>query len=409
VAAVRLDEREQHRPEPHLSADIGHGLRAYDPAPVTEARRIYLDGNSLGPPDDGAATALAAFVEDWDRELIGGWNARWWDLPVTVGERIAPLVGAAPGQVVVADSTTVLWFKAASAALRLRPDRRGVLTQAGGFPTDRHVLDALDADVVTVAEDEVLGAIDRTTAVVALAHVDYRTGARHDLAAVTAAAHAAGAIALWDLSHSVGAMDLHLDEAEVDLAVGCTYKYLNGGPGAPAFAYVATRHLEGLEQPIPGWVGHAEPFAMDEHHVPAAGIRRMLSGTPAVLGLVALDHALRRFADVDLADLRDRSLALTDRAIGRADALGLEVVTPRDASRRGSQVSLRHEHAWEVMQALIAAGVVGDVRPPDLLRFGFAPLYTTAADVDEAFDRLEVVVRDASWRTWIGAPRETVT
>jgi kynureninase len=283
------------------------------------------------------------------------------------------------------------------------------VTQAGGFPTDRHVLDAIDAEVVAVAHDEVVDAIDDSTAVVAIAHVDFRTGARHDLAPVTAAAHAAGAIALWDLSHSVGAMDLHLDDAQVDLAVGCTYKYLNGGPGSPAFAYVAGRHLPTLEQPIPGWVGHADPFSMSEVHVPASGIRRLLSGTPSVTALRLLEHALARFDEVDLTELRRTSEHLTERAIGRADELGLEVVTPRVPEARGSQVSVRHAHAWEVMQALIERGVVGDVRPPDLLRFGFAPLYVTDADVDEAFARFAAVLRDESWRRWLDAPRAVVT
>jgi kynureninase len=375
---------------------------------VTTARRIYLDGNSLGPPAPGTADAVGALVDEWERELIGGWNAGWWDLPVTVGERLAPLLGAATGQVVVGDSTTVLWFKLTSAALRLRPDRRRIVTQAGGFPTDRHVLDALGADVVAVAHDEVVDAIDESTAAVALAHVDFRTGRRHDLAPVTSAARAAGALAVWDLSHSVGAMDLHLDEARVDLAVGCTYKYLNGGPGSPAFAYVASRHLPAIEQPIPGWVGHADPFSMSEVHAPATGIRRLLSGTPPVVGLRALEHALTRFDGVDLAELRRRSERLTERAIQRADQLGLEVVTPRRATERGSQVSLRHDHAWEVMHALIGEGVVGDVRSPDLLRLGFAPLYVTDDDVDEAFDRLSRILRQDTWRRWVGASRPTV-
>lgn len=376
---------------------------------MTPARRIYLDGNSLGPPAEGTAGVLEQLVDEWERELIGGWNAGWWDLPVAVGERIAPIVGAGPGQVVVGDSTTVMWSKLAWTALALRPGRRRIVTQAGGFPTNRHVLDALDAEVVAVAHDEITAAVDDATALVALAHVDYRTGRRHDLSAATTAAHDAGAVSLWDLSHSVGAMDLHVDETEIDLAVGCTYKYLSGGPGSPAFAYVASRHLDVVEQPIPGWVGHADPFSMSEVHVPAPGIRRLLSGTPSVVALRVLDHALHRFEGVDLAELRRTSERLTQRAIERADDLGLEVVTPRDPRERGSQVSVRHEHAWEVMQALIESGVVGDVRPPDLLRFGFAPLFLTAEDVDEAFDRLGSVLRDEAWRRWQGAPRPTVT
>ncbi|MEQ1786057.1 MAG: aminotransferase class V-fold PLP-dependent enzyme [Acidimicrobiales bacterium] len=374
------------------------------------ARRIYLDGNSLGPPVPGAAEAMAAAVAEWEARLIEGWNdAGWWDLPVTVGERIAPLLGAAPGQVVVGDSTTVMWGKAVGAALRLRPDRTTIVTQAGGFPTDRHVLDALGAPVVAVGPDELADALTSDTAVLAVTHVDYRTGRRLDLAALTAAAHAVGAVAVWDLSHSVGAMDLHLDRDDVDLAVGCTYKYLNGGPGSPAFAYVAQRHLADIDQPLPGWVGHADPFSMSEVHVPASGIRRMLSGTPPVLALRSLEHALSAFDGVDLVELRTRSLALTDRAIAHADRLGLEVVTPRDQAHRGSQVSLRHAHAWEVMQALIDVGVVGDVRPPDLLRFGFAPLYLTLDDVDEAMQRVEGVLQRETWRQWLDVPRPTVT
>jgi kynureninase len=376
---------------------------------VTAERRIYLDGNSLGPPAAGTAAALAAIVEHWERSLIGGWNEGWWDLPVTVGERIAPLLGAAPGQVVVGDSTTVLWFKAVGAALRLRPGRTTIVTQAGGFPTDRHAIDALGVPVVAVPPDDLAGALGDDTAVLAVTHVDYRTGRRLDLPALTAAAHAAGAVAVWDLSHSVGAMDLHLDADGVDLAVGCTYKYLNGGPGAPAFAYVAERHLDVLDQPLPGWVGHADPFAMSEVHEPAPGIRRMLSGTPPVLALAALDHALQRFDGIDLAALRARSLELTDRFLAGAQALGLPTVTPLEHDRRGSHVSLQHEHALALTQALGAAGVVGDHRPPDLVRFGFAPLYTTDDDVDEALARLGQVLRSEAWRAWLDAPRPTVT
>ncbi len=379
---------------------------------MTERRRIHLDGNSLGAPAEGTSEVLAALVQQWGRDLIGGWNAGWWDLPVTVGERIAPLLGAAPGQVVAGDSTTVLWFKAVAAALRLHPERRTIVTQIGGFPTDRHVLDALGADVLAVGPDELgtaLTTVGADAAVLAVAHVDYRTGRRLDLATLTAAAHGAGAVVVWDLSHSVGAMDLHLDDADVDLAVGCTYKYLNGGPGSPAFAYVASRHLDAIEQPIPGWVGHADPFSMSEVHRPAAGVRRLLSGTPSVVALRVLEHALTRFDGVDLSELRRPREGLTQRAIERADDLGLEVVTPREPGARGSHVSLRHAHAWEVMQALIADGVLGDVRPPDLLRLGFAPLSNTEDEVDEAFDRLAPILRDETWRRWVGAPRPTVT
>ena len=372
-------------------------------------RRIYLDGNSLGPPAAGTATALAGLVDAWERDLIGGWNGGWWDLPVTIGERIAPLLGAGTGQVVVGDSTTVLWFKLLHAARRLRPERSTIVTQAGGFPTDRHVIDSLGAPVQAVGPDEIIDALDADTAVLALTHVDYRTGRRLDMAALTAAAHAAGAVVVWDLSHSVGAMDLHLDTHDVDLAVGCTYKYLDGGPGSPAFAYVAARHLPVLEQPIPGWVGHADPFGMDEVHTPAPSIRRVLSGSPPVIALHALGAALDQLAGVDLAELRAHSLALTDRCMARADELGLEVVTPRAHHHRGSQVSLRHPQAWAVVQAAIQAGVVGDFRAPDLVRFGFSPRHLTVADVDEAMTRLGQIIATAGWERWRTADRLTVT
>jgi kynureninase len=319
------------------------------------------------------------------------------------------LLGAAPGQVVVGDSTTVLWFKAVAAALALRPARTTIVTQTGGFPTDRHAIDALGAPVVAVGPDDLEAALDPDAAVLAVTHVDYRTGRRLDLERLTAAAHAAGAVAVWDLSHSVGAMDLHLDAAGADLAVGCTYKYLNGGPGSPAFAYVAARHHPTLEQPIPGWVGHADPFSMSEVHQPAPGVRRMLSGTPPVLALRALDVALDAFAGIDLVALRAHSVALTERCLARADELGLETVTPRQAAERGSHVSLRHPHAWAVVQAGIEVGVVGDFRPPDLIRLGFAPLHLTLEDVDEAMDRLGRVLADGSWERWRDAERPVVT
>ncbi len=382
-------------------------------------RRIYLDGNSLGPPQPGVGAALQRLVdEQWGADLIGGWNTHgWWDAPVVVGERIARLLGAAPGQVVVGDSTSVLWYKLLVAARRLRPDRARVVTESTNFPSDRHVLDAVAAqfgvEVVAGAADELAGLIDERTAMLAVTHVNYRTGARLDLAELTGIAHDRGAVAVWDLSHSVGAMELELDRAGADLAVGCTYKYLNGGPGAPAFAYVAARHLAVLDQPIPGWVGHAEPFSMDERYVPAGTIRRLLSGTPPVLSLAALDAALDAWEGVDPAALRETSLALTDRFISLADARladhGFEVVTPRDRARRGSQVSLAHDHAWEIIQALIEHGVVGDFRRPSICRFGFAPLYVTIDDVEEAIGRIVEVMTSGAWRPFADAPRPTVT
>ncbi|MGD9703507.1 MAG: kynureninase [Acidimicrobiia bacterium] len=382
-------------------------------------RTIYLDGNSLGPPMPGVVERLQRFVEqEWATALIRGWNEhRWWELPLDVGEQIAPLVGAAPGQVVVADTTTVLLYKLLVAALRARPGRPWIVTHEANFPTDRHVIDAVaeqfGARVEAVPASGLAAALCDGTAVLCATHVDYRTGARLDTAALTAAAHDVGALALWDLSHSTGAMDLHLDRDGVDLAVGCTYKYLNGGPGAPAFAYVAEHLLGDLDQPVSGWVGHAAPFTMDERHVPAPGIRRLLSGTPPVMSLIALSTALDAFRDVDLAALRERSLGLTDRFIALADERladhGFAVVTPRDRAVRGSHVSLAHEHAHEVIQAAIAVGVIGDYREPGLCRFGFAPLYVTLDDVDEAVDRLVDVMERGAWRAPEHAVRGTVT
>ena len=362
-------------------------------------RTIYLDGNSLGPPMPGVVERLRRFVEEeWATDLIGGWNEhRWWDLPLAVGEQIAPLVGAAPGQVVVADSTTVLLYKLLVAALRARA-RPAVDRDPRGELPDRSARDRCRRRSVRrtgrgVPASELAAALCDGTAVVCATHVDYRSGVRLDMAELTAAAHDAGALALWDLSHSTGAMDLHLDRDGVDLAVGCTYKYLNGGPGAPAFAYVAERLQDELDQPVRGWVGHAAPFTMDERYAPAPGIRRILSGTPPVLSLVALSTALEAFRDVDLGGAAPaqprahRSVHRARRRTARRPRV-LRRHARESATQRGSHVSLAHDHAYEVIQAAIAAGVVGDYREPALCRFGFAPLYLTLDDVDEAVDRL---------------------
>ena len=349
-------------------------------------RRIYLDGNSLGPPAAGMADALVAAVEHWDRSLIGGWNEGWWDLPVTVGERIAPLLGAAPGQVVVGDSTTVMWFKAVGAALRLRPDRTTIVTHRGGFPTDRHVIDALGARVVAAGPGRLAEALGPDTAVLAVTHVDHRYGRRLDMAALTAAAHAVGALVVWDLSHSVGAMDLHLDEAQVDLAVGCTYKYLNGGPGSPAYCYVAERHLDSLTQPIQGWMGAQDPFLMGPDYAPTSGIRRFLSGTPAVVGMLAVADMVELVAEVGMAAVREKSVGLTEHAIALADehltGLGVTVASPRDAHRRGGHVTLHHPAMREVVETLWERDVIPDYRDPGGLRVGLSPLSTSYDEVD---------------------------
>jgi kynureninase len=326
------------------------------------------------------------------------------DLPLRVGDRIGRLIGAASGQTVVADSTSVNLYKLLHAAARLRPERRVVLTEAGNFPTDRYLVDSvagqLGLEVRAVPGDDVTAAIDDDVAVVCLTHVDYRNGARHDLEQVTAVAQHAGAITLWDLAHSAGAMPLDVDGAGVDLAVGCGYKFLNGGPGAPAFAYVATRHHARLQQPIVGWLGHADPFAMRDRYEPADGIGRMIAGTPPVLSLVALDAALDAFDGVDLAAVRAKSLALGDlftALVGaRCGPYGLVACTPQEPRRRGSQVSFRHDAGYGIVQALIERAVIGDYRDPSICRFGLAPLYLRYVDVWDAVDQLVQVLESGA-------------
>jgi kynureninase len=371
---------------------LAHARERFDlPAGV-----VYLDGNSLGAlPRSVPGRVAGAVREQWGGDLITAWDDDdWWELPVTTGDRIGRLLGAAPGQVVVGDSTSVCLYRLARIALDLSPGRRRLVTEERNFPTDRYLLERVGgADLVVVDRDGLREALDAETAALVLTHVDYRSGALHDLLALTAAAHAAGALALWDLSHSVGAVPLALDDDGVDLAVGCSYKYLNGGPGAPAWSYVARRHHAAVATPIPGWIGHADPFAMAPAYRPAPGIRRLLAGTPAILGLAALDAALDAFDGVPLDALRAKSLALTDLFLDLVDArVGLRSITPRRHLERGSQVSLCHPDAPAVMAALIARGVIGDVRPPDLLRFGFAPLYVRFVDVWQAVEVLAEVV-----------------
>jgi kynureninase len=361
---------------------------------------IYLDGNSLGALPRAVPERLAEVVgQEWGCGLIRSWNdADWMGLPRRVAARIAPLLGAPAADVVLADSTTVTLFKSLGAAARLRPGRGTIVVEPTTFPTDGHVavsvarLHGLDLRWCDPADPA--AALDDNVAVLALCHVDFRTGAMFDIGAVTAAAHDAGALVHWDLCHSAGAVPVDLVRHGVDFAVGCTYKYLNGGPGSPAFSYVAAIHQAALDQPLPGWLGVADPFGMSLEHRPAAGISRMLSGTPPVLALAALDAAVAAFDGIDIGAVREASLALTDRFIDRVDALGggLEVVTPRPHDRRGSQVSLRHEHARDIIEALIARGVIGDFRPPDIARFGFAPLYVHPDDVDVAVEHLAAVL-----------------
>ncbi|WP_103171921.1 kynureninase [Paracoccus sp. SY] len=365
----------------------------------------YLDGNSLGPMPVAASDRVARMMSDeWSEMLITGWNkAGWYVQPRKVGDRIARLIGAGPGQVVMGDTLSIKVFQALSAAMALRPGRRVILSDNGNFPSDLYVAEglarAMGAELRVVAPEEVEAAITPDLAVLMLTEVDYRTGRRHDMAGLTARAHDAGALALWDLAHSAGAVDVDLTGADADFAVGCTYKYLNGGPGAPAFIWTHPRHADAAQPILQGWMGHDAPFAFDLGYRPAPGIERMRVGTPPVIALTALDAALDVWDGVSLADLRARSIELTEAFIKGVEAACPEVAlnSPRDPARRGSQVSFRHPQGYAVMQALIAAGVVGDFRAPDVLRFGFAPLYNDLDDVGRAVDTLARILRDGSW------------
>ena len=379
---------------------------------------VYLDGNSLGALPRSVPPRVARVLEEeWGRGLIGSWNkAGWMDLTARVAGRIAPLIGARGADVHIGDSTTVTLFKTMVAACRMRPGRDVVVLEPGTFPTDGYVADAvtrlLGMRLRWCDPADPAAALDEDVVLLALTHVDFRTGAMFDMDALTAAAHRAGALVCWDLCHSAGAVPVDLAAADADLAVGCTYKYLNGGPGSPAFVYVAPRLQPDLDQPITGWMGHAEPFAMERGYSPAAGIRRMASGTPPVVALAALDAALEVFDGVSLADIRAASLSLTGYFIDLVEArLGdaFEVVTPRDPARRGSQVSLRHEHAYGMVQALIERAVVGDFRTPDIARFGFAPLYVRHVDVYDAVDHLAEVLGRAEFARPSYATRNPVT
>jgi kynureninase len=370
---------------------------------------IYLDGNSLGALPKATPARLAELVErEWGEDLIRSWNKHGWiDLPRRLGDKIARLIGAGPGDVVVADSTSVNLFKLLAAALALNPGRRVILSERENFPTDLYIAEGLIGllgrrhELRLVAAEEIAGALDAETAVLMLTHVNYRSGAMHDMGVLTAAAQGAGALALWDLSHSVGAVPVDLTAANADLAVGCGYKYMNGGPGAPAFLWVAPRHQEGFRQPLSGWLGHAEPFAFESAYRPAPGIGRYACGTPPVLSMVALEAGIDLLLSVDPAGLREKSLALTQSFIAAVESEvqgpGLDLLTPREDARRGSQVSFRHPAGWPVMQALIARGIIGDFRAPDILRFGFAPLYTRFVDAWDAAAALADILKTRSW------------
>ena len=367
----------------------------------------YLDGNSLGRPPRAAATALAEVVESaWAGRLIRAWTEGWMELPILLGDRIAALVGAASGQAVVADSTTVCFYKAVSAALDARPGRGEIITDRGNFPTDRYVLESIaterdlrirwleQADPTHgPSAEEVAQLAGEQTALVTFTHVDYRTAAILDMAQITRVAHDAGALALWDLCHSVGSVPVALDEHGVDLAVGCTYKYLCGGPGSPAFLYVRECHQEALRQPIWGWLGRRDSFAMEQGYVPAEGIRAFLSGTPPILALKALEAGVAIVERAGVQRIRAKGIALTEHAIELADTVaGLEVASPRDPARRGAHVALAHPDAQELCRELATRGVLADFRTPDVIRLGLSPLTTRHVEVWDGVEALRALL-----------------
>jgi kynureninase len=368
---------------------------------------IYLDGNSLGPLPKGVAARVAqAISAEWGQMLITGWNkAGWMDLPARVGDRVGRLIGAAPGTVVMGDTLSVKVYQALASALEQRKDRRVILSDTGNFPSDLYIADGLcrtlggEYRLKTVAPEAVGDAIDGSVAVLMLTEVDYRTGRKHDMAALIQRAHAAGALVVWDLAHSAGAIPVDLAGTDADFAVGCSYKYLNSGPGGPAFIYVAPRLAELVRPALSGWLGHEAPFAFDLDYRPGRGIERMRVGTPPVLQLVALDAALDVWDGVDMADLRARSVALQEIFIASLakGAPDLRLASPRDPAQRGSQVSFHHPQGYAVMQALIARGVIGDFRAPDILRFGFTPLYLSERDVTRAAEILIDLLASGAW------------
>lgn len=386
--------------------DAADPLRAMRERFVLPDGIVYLDGNSLGALPKATSPQLFDVVErQWGEDLITSWNKHGWiEWPQRIAARLAPIVGARPSELLIADSTSVCLFKLLAAAVGARPGRKTILTQERNFPTDLYVAQGLSEMLglrfKAVPASDIADAIDEDTAVVTLTHVDYRTGAFHDMPAINARARAAGALTVWDLSHSAGAMELDLDASGCDLAVGCGYKYLNGGPGAPAFLFVADRLQAELRSPLQGWMGHSEPFAFDDEYRPAGDIRRFLTGTPSILALAALDAGLATFEDCSVRDVAAKSHALTQLFIDEVErgcGSELELLSPRDPRERASHVSFAQPNGYAVVQALIDGGIIGDFREPDLMRFGFAPLYNRYEDAWSAAAALTNVLRTGAW------------
>jgi kynureninase len=395
-------------PSDFLRLDQSDDLRVFRERFALPEGLIYLDGNSLGALPRATPARIRQVVEqEWGCDLIRSWNRHGWiDMQQRVGEKIGRLIGAAPGETLVADSTSVNLFKMLAAALQLRPERRIILSESANFPTDLYIAEGLAGllsrgHALRLAEpEEIERAIGDDVAVVMLTHVNYRTGRLWDMPAMTARAHAAGAIMLWDLAHSAGAMPIDLSGAGVDLAVGCGYKFLNGGPGAPAFLYVAKRHQH-VTSPISGWFGHANAFGFEQAYRPSSDITRFAAGTPPVLSLAALEVGVDIMLEAPMAALRQKSLLLgrlfAELVEQEMAGQGFAIVSPRDDAQRGSQVCLSHAHAWPITQALIERGVIGDFRAPDILRFGFAPLYNSYADVWQAVAVLRNIMTERCW------------
>lgn len=368
---------------------------------------IYLDGNSLGPLAKAVPGRVASLLSsEWGPLLIGGWNgAGWIDMPRVIGDRVGRLIGAPEGSIVMGETLSIKVYQALASALELRPDRKVIVSDSGNFPSDLYIAQGLIAslgkghELRVVAPEAVAEAITDDVAVVVLTEVDYRTGRLHDMKGLTEKAHSVGALTIWDLAHSAGAIEVDLFGADADFAVGCTYKYLNGGPGAPAFIYVAPRLAQDIRPALSGWLGHEAPFAFDPDYRPAPGIDRMRVGTPPIIALAALDAALDAWEGIPMAAIRARSIALTERFIAEVERRCPELVlaSPRDPAARGSQVSFSFAEGYAAMQALIANGVVGDFRAPDIMRFGFTPLYTSMEDVVGAAEILERVLRESLW------------
>ncbi len=380
------------------------------------AGKVYLDGNSLGAlPLAAIERVQTTLQQQWGEDLINSWNSHGWiDMPQAVGEKIAPLIGAATGQVICCDSISVNLFKLLATALQMRPGRTTLLSVADNFPTDLYMAQGLAAlqgetgcQLQQVNEADILASIDENVAVLMLSHVNFRSGYILPMQDITAAAHAAGALVIWDLAHSAGVLPVELDACDVDFAVGCGYKYLNGGPGAPAFIYAATRHHDNIQQPLSGWMGHRNPFAFDPMYVPAQGMQQFLCGTPPILAMAALDAALDVMTDISMHALRQKSIALGELFVNLVAqcelADTLQLYSPKDPQQRGSQLAWSHRAAYGLCQAWIEQGVTADFREPDILRVGFSPLYTSYGDIWDAIERLRAVIAsgahlDARWQ-----------